>query len=84
MKTRSEIKEIIIDAIVSTKPGILNYEDIIETDDLKDSLGLDSLDTVELIMALEKEFNIGISEEDFEGVETVGQLIELVENILKS
>jgi acyl carrier protein len=84
MKTRNEIKEIIIDAIVSTKPGMLNIEDVNESDYLKDSLGLDSLDTVELIMHLEKEFNIGITEEDFEGVETVGQLIELVENILKS
>ena len=43
-----------------------------------DDLGADSLDTVELVMALEEEFDISVPEEELEGVETVGQAYELV------
>ena len=43
-----------------------------------DDLGADSLDTVELVMALEEEFNIEVPEEDLEGIETVGQAYDLV------
>ena len=41
-------------------------------------LGADSLDTVELVMALEEEFDITVDESELEGVETVGQAYELV------
>ncbi|MCX5788304.1 MAG: acyl carrier protein [Elusimicrobia bacterium] len=41
-------------------------------------LGADSLDTVELVMALEEEFGVEVPEEDLEGVETVGQAFDLV------
>ena len=40
-----------------------------------DKLGIDSLDTVELIMEFEKEFNISIPDEDAEKIGTVGQAI---------
>lgn len=43
-----------------------------------DDLDADSLDLVELVMALEEEFNVEVPEEDLEGVETVGQAYELV------
>ena len=44
-----------------------------------DDLDADSLDLVELVMALEEEFDISVDEEELEGIETVGQAIDLVE-----
>lgn len=44
-----------------------------------DDLGADSLDTVELVMALEEEFGIEISDEDAEKIQTVGDVIKYIE-----
>lgn len=41
-------------------------------------LGADSLDTVELVMELEDEFDVSISDEDAEKIQTVGQAIEYI------
>jgi acyl carrier protein len=49
-----------------------------------DDLGADSLDTVELVMALEEEFDIEIPDEDAEKITTVGQAIEYVEDHVQS
>jgi acyl carrier protein len=43
-----------------------------------DDLDADSLDLVELVMALEEEFDISVPEEELEGIETVGQAYDLV------
>jgi len=43
-----------------------------------DDLDADSLDLVELVMALEEEFGVEVPEEELEGVETVGQAFELI------
>ena len=47
-----------------------------------DDLDADSLDLVELVMALEEEFGVEVPEEELEGIETVGQAYELVANKL--
>ncbi len=47
-----------------------------------DDLDADSLDLVELVMALEEEFNIEVPEEDLEGIETVRQARDLVKGKL--
>ena len=47
-----------------------------------DDLDADSLDLVELVMALEEEFDISVDEEELEGVTTVAHAIELVESKL--
>ena len=44
-----------------------------------DDLDADSLDLVELVMALEEEFGITVDEDELEGIETVGQAIDMVE-----
>ena len=44
-----------------------------------DDLGADSLDIVELVMALEEEFNIEISDEDAEKIKTVGDAVQYIE-----
>ena len=43
-----------------------------------DDLDADSLDLVELVMALEEEFDVEVPEEELEGIETVGQAYDLV------
>jgi acyl carrier protein len=49
-----------------------------------DDLDADSLDLVELVMALEEAFDVEIPEEDLEGIETVGQAYQLVQTKLSS
>ena len=48
-----------------------------------DDLGADSLDTVELIMEFEKEFNIAIPDDQAEKIATVGQAIDYIEKNAK-
>jgi len=43
-----------------------------------DDLDADSLDLVELVMALEEEFGVEVPEDELEGIETVGQAYDLV------
>ena len=64
-----KVKEIIID-----KLGIEESE-ATDSANFTNDLGADSLDTVELIMEFEKEFNISIPDEDAEKIGTVGQAI---------
>ena len=52
-----------------------------QTDILED-LGADSLDIVELVMAIEEEFDIVITDERAANVRTVEQLVEMLEGIL--
>ncbi len=47
-----------------------------------DDLDADSLDLVELVMALEEEFDITVDEDELEGIETVGQAFDLVSSKL--
>jgi len=51
---------------------------VVEAARFKEDLDADSLDLVELVMALEEEFGIEVPEEELEGVETVGQAYDLV------
>ena len=59
---------------------VLSVEDsaVVPEANFGDDLDADSLDLVELVMALEEEFDIEVPEEDLEGVETVGQAYDLV------
>ena len=59
---------------------VLSVEESAVTPDAKfgDDLDADSLDLVELVMALEEEFDIAVPEEDLANVETVRQAYDLV------
>ena len=48
-----------------------------------DDLDADSIDLVELVMALEEAFDVEVLEEELEGIQTVGQAYELVTGKLK-
>lgn len=58
--------------------------DIKPEDHLADNLGVDSLDNVEILMALEDEFDIDILDEDVGTVHTVQQAIDMVNRILSA
>ena len=55
---------------------------ISDDDSFMDDLGADSLDTVELIMAFEEEFDIEIPDEDAENIRTVGDVLKYLEDKL--
>lgn len=62
---------------------ILNNDDTLKDkitldSNLNDDLGLDSLDTTDIIMHIEKEFGISIPDMDAEKIHTIGQLVEYV------
>ena len=69
----SRVKAIIVD-----KLGVDENEVTPEASFTND-LGADSLDTVELIMEFEKEFNMGIPDDQAEGISTVGEAIKYIE-----
>jgi acyl carrier protein len=52
--------------------------DLVPEADLLDDLGADSLDVVELAMALEEEFSLEVPDEDLENIRTVRDIIEYV------
>ncbi|QJC28051.1 acyl carrier protein [Enterobacteriaceae endosymbiont of Plateumaris braccata] len=58
----------------------IKQEKIINTNAFIKDLGADSLDTVELVMALEEEFNTEISDEDAEKITTVQEAINYINN----
>ena len=77
----SEIQNKVI-AIVVDKLGVEESKVTPEANFTSD-LGADSLDTVELIMELEKEFNISIPDDDAQKIATVGDAIAYIENASK-
>ena len=48
--------------------------------DIADDLGADSLDVVELLMAIEDEFEVEIPDEEIENIKTIGDLTEYIQN----
>mgnify|MGYP001233928782 FL=1 len=73
----SDVKSKVISIIVD-KLGVDEGEVTTEASFTND-LGADSLDTVELIMEFEKEFNIAIPDEQAENIQTVGDSISYIE-----
>ncbi len=72
--SEDKIKSIIID-----KLGVEENK-ITEDANFINDLGADSLDQVELIMQLEEEFNIEISDEEAESLTTVGKVYDFLKN----
>ncbi len=63
--------------IVAEQLGV-DEDQVTEDASFMDDLGADSLDTVELVMALEEEFDIEISDEDAEKIQTVKDAIDYI------
>jgi acyl carrier protein len=73
MSVEEKIKKLICDQLE------VNEEDVVPKASFVDDLGADSLDQVELIMAMEEEFGISISDEEAEKIITVRDAIEYIE-----
>lgn len=73
MAIESKVKEIIVEQL-----GV-NEEDVTPSASFVDDLGADSLDTVELVMALEEEFSVEIPDEDAENIKTVQHAINYID-----
>ena len=68
-----------IKSIIAEQLGV-KAEEVTDQASFIDDLGADSLDTVELVMALEEEFGIEIPDEDAEKMTTVGEAIKYIED----
>ncbi len=66
-----------IKKVIAEKLGV-EIEEVVPEAVFVDDLGADSLDLVELIMSMEEEFDIEISDEDAEGLETVKDAIDYI------
>ena len=78
MELEERVKKIIVEQL-----GV-NTDQVAPEASFIDDLGADSLDTVELVMALEEEFDLEIPDEDAEKITTVGQAIEYIEEHAES
>jgi len=67
-----------IKSIIAEQLGV-KVEEVTPQSSFIDDLGADSLDTVEVIMALEEEFNVEIPDEDAEKMTTVGDAIKYID-----
>ena len=72
--TQEKIKSIVADQL-----GV-DEDQVTEDASFIDDLGADSLDTVELIMAFEEEFDVEIPDEDAQKIKTVKDVIEYIES----
>ncbi|NDC82565.1 acyl carrier protein [bacterium] len=68
----SKVRSVIVEQL-----GV-SEEEVTESASFTDDLGADSLDTVELVMALEEEFGTEIADEDAEKLTTVGRTVDYI------
>lgn len=74
MAVFDKVKEIIVNELK------VDADKITLDTNLKDDLGADSLDAVEIVMALEDEFSISIPDEEIQNISTVKKLVEYIES----
>ena len=72
MSVDQKVKELV------AKQLNVNEEQVTENASFKDDLNADSLDTVELVMEFEDEFELSIPDEEAEKIQTVGQAIDYI------
>ncbi len=66
-----------VNTIIGERLGV-DGKSLVPEANLLDDLGADSLDVVELVMALEEEFGIEVPDEDVEGIRTIGDIVAYV------
>lgn len=70
-----KVKDLIADNL-----DVADKESISENSSITDDLGADSLDVVDLVMAIEDEFGVDIPEEEVENIKTVGDIVKYIED----
>lgn len=81
MAAHQNIREKVLD-IVCEQMGA-SRDKVTDATSFINDLGADSLDTVELVMEFEDEFDLNIPDEDAEKIQTVGDAIKYIEEHLK-
>ncbi len=71
-----------IKTIIAEQLGV-NEEEVKPESKLIDDLGADSLDTAEILMGIEEEFNVDINDDDAKSIKTVGDWYNYAENNFK-
>ena len=66
-----------VNSIISDQLGVEGGS-LVREANLLDDLGADSLDVVELVMALEEEFGIEVPDEDVENIRTIGDVVDYI------
>ncbi|TKG92359.1 acyl carrier protein [Puteibacter caeruleilacunae] len=72
-----------VKAIIVDKLGV-DENEVVNEASFTNDLGADSLDTVELIMEFEKEFNIAIPDDQAEKIGTVGEAVAHIDEAVKN
>lgn len=70
-----KVKDLIADQL-----DVADKDSISEASSITDDLGADSLDVVDLVMALEDEFSVEIPEDEVENIKTVGDIVKYIED----
>jgi acyl carrier protein len=77
MKDRAFIRNTFVELLEADTGE--SYQDLEETDNLREGLGLDSLDVVSVVSQVERKFHIRLSREELEKLVTVGDVLDLLE-----
>ncbi len=72
------IRQKIIEELLEASESSLEASEIEAGTNLRDDLGLDSLQAVTVVMALEQEFEVEVDDEEIDGLQTVGDILELL------
>ena len=78
MADADSIRQKIIEELLEASESSLEASEIGAETSLRDDLGLDSLQAVTVVMALEQEFEIEVDDEEIDGLQTVGDILELL------
>ncbi|WP_295217514.1 acyl carrier protein [Ruminococcus sp.] len=68
-----KLKDLVVDQL-----GV-DEDEVTAEANIQDDLGADSLDVVDLVMSVEEEFGVKIADEELEGIKTVGDIVDYVE-----
>jgi acyl carrier protein len=82
MPDRSEIRRILVDLLEADTGE--KFEDLADTKNLREELGLDSVDVVSVVSQIERRFRIRLTHQELETLVTVGDVLTLLEGKLQN
>jgi acyl carrier protein len=77
MKDRAFIRQTVVELLEADTGE--SFKDLKETDNLREGLGLDSVDVVSVVSQVERKFHIRLSHEELEKLATVGDVLDLLD-----
>jgi acyl carrier protein len=82
MKDRAFIRSTLVELLEADTGE--SYQDLKDTDNLREGLGLDSVDVVSVVSQVERKFHIRLTHQELEKLVTVGDVIDLLETKLNA